>query len=139
MRSTPCVVTFSPLRSTLAYGPISTITLSASVLTFAATGDRPGNITNHDPSLSVIVYVTSVLSPASFMAFTFHLPLRSAAEIGVGAGGAGGGAGAAADMAVSGEAALFSDFEQAPRITAQQHVKARQRIVSPFSGVVRMP
>src|SRR6202521_3358141 len=131
MRNPPLVVTCTPLRRTLEYGPASISTLSPATVILAATGARPGNLIVHPVVLDVAVrtYVVAVVSPLTGTERTFHLPAKSA-RLTEGAGGGGGGGMVmlvvvlALDEAVVSTAAL-SFFAQAARTAALQHIAMR--------------
>src|SRR5439155_18304285 len=127
-RSVLTVRTCTPLRRTLGYGPAAMTMLSpATDTTCTASGlARLGNLMVQ-PVVSVVAvktYVTSVLSPASFLPVTFHLPATSLSLIAAG-GGAGSGAagGVAAAVVVSG---VFSVLAQAATATAQESRKSER-------------
>src|ERR1051325_5744960 len=100
-------LTCTPLRSTLSYGPASTMMLSPDAITCAGTGFRLGRL-RIQPVVSAVAGIESWAGRRSLfsaMVFISHLPATSASEIGAGGGG-GAGATAAVVSAAGGLAGL---------------------------------
>src|SRR5215212_9093488 len=90
-RSTPVVVTRTPLRRTLWYGSDSSMMLSPETVTCSATGGRPGNVIVQ-PEVVLVALRTDnvgVVSPVVGTVLRFQVPATSARLIGAGAAAAG--------------------------------------------------
>src|SRR5689334_24572524 len=101
MWKTLWVVTLRPFLSTLSYGPASLTRLSPSTAVFVLMAGRLGRWSVEPDGPMSSSYSTSALSLPSAMVRIFHLPWRSAMEIGAGAAAAAGPAGAEAAAVVS--------------------------------------
>ena len=126
IRSTKCVVTWTPLRITLEYGPISIVTLSPKACTRAGSALRLGKVIVH-PAVSAVAVSTAwtgvVSGPPSGVDVTFHFPASEERA----SGGGGGGACCTAVLVVSAE---LPDFWQATTAARQHERRARRRITT---------
>ena len=114
IRSTPDVVTCTPFRSTLSYGPEAVMMLSPSTVTRTGTAGRPGSVIVH-PDGSDVAFtseVTRTLSLFSARTYCVHFPARSASDRVAAAG-----AGAAAAAVESG----FASSEPAHATSTAAH------------------
>jgi hypothetical protein len=132
-RITLRVLTWTPFRSTLSYGPFSVTMLSPETSTTRVeTGGRPGNVIVQPvvSALALSCEMTAVVSPDSGTARTVHRPATSASEVGAGAALT-----ATPPAAVSVVAAASSDFAQPTRARpVQKQANVRRRIIAPSNG-----
>jgi hypothetical protein len=83
------VVTITPLRRKLAYGPADVMMLSPETAIFSGTGFRPGYVIDHPDVVPVAVNTkfVEVVSPLVGTECMSHFPATSARLMGAGAGG----------------------------------------------------
>src|SRR6185503_15247756 len=125
MRSTPDVVTCTPFRNTLSYGPEAAMMLSPSTVTRSGVGGLPGSVIVH-PDGSDVAFtsaVTRTLSLFSARTCCVHFPVRSASDRVAGAA-------AAAGAAVAESGGAFSEPAHATS-TAAHARRGMKRMVLP--------